>query len=158
MELGMKIRQLRTERGLSQEALAHELDVSRQAVTKWESGAALPSTANLLALCELFGISMNELTGGQEPPQPAGRTPRAPLWGALLLGVGAGLAVLTLPAWIFQRSRSLPAGIIGMADGATSIWVTGAPVLLYALTGLAALCAAAGVWTLLAQKHKRGQK
>lgn len=38
MELGMKIRQLRTERGLSQEALAHELDVSRQAVTKWESG------------------------------------------------------------------------------------------------------------------------
>ena len=61
MELGAKIRQLRTEHSLSQEALAHALGVSRQAVTKWEAGAALPSTANLLALAKLYGVSPEEL-------------------------------------------------------------------------------------------------
>ena len=49
-ELGARIRTLRKERGLSQEALAQALEVSRQAVTKWEDGSSLPSTANLFAL------------------------------------------------------------------------------------------------------------
>ena len=49
-ELGARIRALRKERGLSQEALAQALEVSRQAVTKWEDGSSLPSTANLFAL------------------------------------------------------------------------------------------------------------
>lgn len=40
-DLGARIRQLRTERGLSQEALAEALDVSRQAVAKWERGVSL---------------------------------------------------------------------------------------------------------------------
>lgn len=44
-ELGARIRTLRKERGLSQEALAQALEVSRQAVTKWEDGSSLPSTA-----------------------------------------------------------------------------------------------------------------
>ncbi|HIU43194.1 MAG TPA: helix-turn-helix transcriptional regulator [Candidatus Ventrousia excrementavium] len=153
MELGAKIRQLRTERSLSQEALAHALGVSRQAVTKWEAGAALPSTANLLALCDLFGVPMSELTGSQEPS--ARRMPRSSLYGAVLLGVSAGLAVLTVPAWIFQSAKNSPDNLIGMADEATGIWVTGAPVLLYVLTGLAVLCAAAAVFLLFFQKRKK---
>ena len=44
-ELGTRIRALRKERGLSQEALAQALEVSRQAVTKWEDSSSLPSTA-----------------------------------------------------------------------------------------------------------------
>lgn len=157
MELGAKIRQLRTEHSLSQEALAHALGVSRQAVTKWEAGAALPSTANLLALCDLFGVPMSELTGSQEPS--ARRMPRSSLYGAVLLGVSAGLAVLTVPAWIFQSAKNSPDNLIGMADEATGIWVTGAPVLLYVLTGLAVLCAAAAVFLLFSQKRKkRGRK
>ena len=51
-ELGARIRTLRKERGLSQEALAQTLEVSRQAVTKWEDGSSLPSTA--LATEEAF--------------------------------------------------------------------------------------------------------
>lgn len=56
-ELGARIRALRKERGLSQEALAQALEVSRQAVTKWEDGSSLPSTANLFALSGFFGRS-----------------------------------------------------------------------------------------------------
>ena len=62
MKLGSRIRALRTARGLSQETIAERLQVSRQAVAKWESGASLPSTANLLALCALFDVPPEALT------------------------------------------------------------------------------------------------
>lgn len=58
MTLQEHIRTLRKERGLSQEALAEALGVSRQAVTKWEDGSALPSTANLLSLADFFGVPL----------------------------------------------------------------------------------------------------
>ncbi len=70
-ELGARIRALRKERGLSQEALAQALEVSRQAVTKWEDGSSLPSTANLFALSGFFGVPLAELTG-----TPEGNTPQ----------------------------------------------------------------------------------
>lgn len=56
-ELGARIRTLRKERGLSQEALAQALEVSRQAVTKWEDGSSLPSTAKPLRALGLFRCS-----------------------------------------------------------------------------------------------------
>ena len=65
-ELGARIRTLRKERGLSQEALAQALEVSRQAVTKWEDGSSLPSTANLFALAGFFSVPLAELTGTPE--------------------------------------------------------------------------------------------
>ena len=70
-ELGARIRTLRKERGLSQEALAQALEVSRQAVTKWEDGSSLPSTANLFALSGFFGVPLAELTGTPEVAAPA---------------------------------------------------------------------------------------
>lgn len=73
-ELGARIRALRKERGLSQEALAQALEVSRQAVTKWEDGSSLPSTANLFALSGFFGVPLAELTG---TPEVAASLPNA---------------------------------------------------------------------------------
>ncbi len=70
-ELGAHIRTLRKERGLSQEALAQALEVSRQAVTKWEDGSSLPSTANLFALSGFFGVPLAELTGTPDGNAPA---------------------------------------------------------------------------------------
>ena len=61
MTLCEKLIDLRRKAGLSQEQMAHQLDVSRQAVSKWETGAADPSTANLLALAKLYGVSPEEL-------------------------------------------------------------------------------------------------
>ena len=51
----------RKARGMTQEELAARLSISRQAVSKWESGTADPSTSNLLALAKLFGVSAEEL-------------------------------------------------------------------------------------------------
>ena len=51
----------RKARGMTQEELAARLNVSRQAVSKWETGTADPSTSNLLALAKLFGVPAGEL-------------------------------------------------------------------------------------------------
>ena len=54
----------RTAHGMTQEQVAEALDVTRQAVSKWETGAAEPSTSNLLALAKLYGIDLGELLQG----------------------------------------------------------------------------------------------
>ena len=59
--LGETIKLYRTERKMTQEFVAESLGVSRQAVSKWESGVSDPSTSNLFALAKLFGISAEEL-------------------------------------------------------------------------------------------------
>ena len=61
MTFGEKLQQLRKDRGWSQERLAEEIPISRQAVSKWESGASDPSTTNLIALAKLFGVAPEDL-------------------------------------------------------------------------------------------------
>ena len=56
----------RTQKGLSQEKIAEMLDVSRQAVTKWEAGQTTPSSDNLIALANLYDVSLDELIGKNE--------------------------------------------------------------------------------------------
>ena len=67
MTLGEKISCLRKKAGYSQEKLAELMDVSRQAVTKWESGKANPDTENLIRLAEIFGVSLDELCKNVNP-------------------------------------------------------------------------------------------
>ena len=55
------IKNHRLRSGMTQEFVAESLGVSRQAVSKWENGTSSPSTANLLALAKLYGISAAEL-------------------------------------------------------------------------------------------------
>jgi len=59
--LGEIIREHRTRCKMTQEFVAESLGVSRQAVSKWESGTTDPSTSNLLALAKLFDVSVEEL-------------------------------------------------------------------------------------------------
>ena len=61
MTIGEKIAQARREKRLTQEELADRLGVSRQAVSKWESGAALPETDKLARLSGLLGVSCDYL-------------------------------------------------------------------------------------------------
>lgn len=70
--LGQRIQDLRKERGFSQEALAEKLDVSRQAVSKWETGLSNPDSQNLILLARLFDVSVDELIEA-EPTGPTGR-------------------------------------------------------------------------------------
>lgn len=61
VKLGKKIRQLRKSRNLSQEVLAQILGVSFQAVSKWETDAAMPDVAMIPAIASFFGVSTDEL-------------------------------------------------------------------------------------------------
>lgn len=67
MTTGEKIAQKRKELSLSQEALGEKLGLSRQAIYKWESDAALPEIDKLVALSKLFGVSVGWLLGAEEP-------------------------------------------------------------------------------------------
>ena len=59
--LGEVIKRYRTQRKMTQEFVAEALGVTRQAVSKWESGASNPSTTNLMALAKLFGVTAEEI-------------------------------------------------------------------------------------------------
>lgn len=61
MKFEEKLIQLRKSRGLSQEALAEQLGVSRQAISRWESGETTPDLTNLKLLSELYGVSADYL-------------------------------------------------------------------------------------------------
>lgn len=70
MSIGSQIMKLRIERGLTQERLAEMLEVTRQSVSKWELGQAIPSVDTVIRMSELFDVSTDEiLTGGREEPQ-----------------------------------------------------------------------------------------
>ncbi len=73
MVLSKQIQELRRQKGFSQEELAAALGVSRQAVSKWESGAAIPEVDKLIQLARLFEVSVDRLLGlePQEEQAPA---------------------------------------------------------------------------------------
>ena len=61
MTIGQKITQMRIAKGISQELLAEEISVSRQSVSKWEIGEAIPQIDKILMLCDFFGITADDL-------------------------------------------------------------------------------------------------
>lgn len=77
MTLAEKILALRTERNLSQGDLAEKLDVSRQSVSKWETGQSVPELDKLIRLADVFGVSVDQLVREGGPPKPAVETPPA---------------------------------------------------------------------------------
>lgn len=68
MLISQKIRELRGGRGWSQEQMAEKLNVSRQAITKWETGGGMPDIENLAAIAQLFGVSTDALIFGESAP------------------------------------------------------------------------------------------
>ena len=117
MELTQRLAQARKARGLSQAEAAEQLNVSRQAISRWETGTGLPTLDNLIQMGKLYQVSLDELVYGAEPaqpnveeappepePEPEGPEPvqvpkrRRPvlLWGAALAAVG----ILVLGIWV----------------------------------------------------------
>ena len=80
MELYEKLYELRRASGMSQEELAEKLGVSRQAVSKWESGATQPELPKLIELSKLYSVSVDELLSlehtAQEDHRRCGRGAR----------------------------------------------------------------------------------
>ena len=71
MTLGERLTALRKEKGMSQDALAGILGVSRQSVSKWETDASIPDLDNLVRLSDLFEVTLDELVRGKKPERPA---------------------------------------------------------------------------------------
>lgn len=63
MVLSEKLAALRKKQGYSQQYVAERLNVSRQAISRWEVGSCVPSTENLMELSRLYGVSLDELAG-----------------------------------------------------------------------------------------------
>ena len=76
MEFNNKLYELRKQKGFSQEELANRLNVSRQTVSKWEVGDSTPDMEKLVAMSDLFGISLDELVLDKSPePAPVEQVP-----------------------------------------------------------------------------------
>ena len=112
MLLNEQITQLRKQKKLSQEELAAALQVSRQAVSKWENGVSNPDTENLIRLAEIFEVDVNVLIGcegnqksTQEAKVPEEKIPdqrRLVRWLSVLLAVAVCVAVLFGALWLTE--------------------------------------------------------
>lgn len=142
--LSEKIRDLRRKSGMSQEELAEKLNVSRQAVSKWELGAAVPSPDKLVDISDLFNVTLDwlmredfseglagkerDLPNGEIQPSDIGERDvklRKALGGSLLaIGLGAAALVIVL-------------NVLGFGDA-----VNGSSMIIIDGTGIAAVFAA----------------
>ena len=113
MDMREKLTSLRIENGFSQQELAERLNVTRQAISMWESGATIPSIDSLILLSKLYGVSVDELLGlaagkkdeeaKAEAPANAGKSPRRLLIAAALL---LAALVIAVSAYLMWRSES----------------------------------------------------
>ena len=69
LKMHNKLYELRKQKGFSQEELANRLNVSRQTISKWEVGESTPDMENLVAISELFEISLDELVLNKVPEE-----------------------------------------------------------------------------------------
>lgn len=81
MKLGETILKYRQARGLSQEKLAERVGVSRQAVSKWEVGDAVPDTDKLIPLARTLGITVDELLGNIPEEEEKEESAEPPVYG-----------------------------------------------------------------------------
>lgn len=103
MKLSEKIVYCRKRAGLSQDALAERIGTSRQAVSKWETGDAIPETTKLPQLAKIFHVSIDWLLSEDEPepatPQRAQTPPETTTWVDAVPGVLGKL--LRHYGWLF---------------------------------------------------------
>lgn len=66
MNIGKRIHEIRQQKNITQEQLAKDLAISRQAVSKWESGKAIPDIENLMYISNLYDVSLDELIKGDD--------------------------------------------------------------------------------------------
>ena len=110
MALGERIRELRSARGYTQEYVAERLGVTRQAVSRWESGQSMPSMEKLLALSELFGAQLlGSVDDGAEKRAKAAKLAKQIV---LLFALYALLYGVYMLAWYTERPVTFLAGRI----------------------------------------------
>lgn len=100
MTLDEKILNLRKARGWSQEELAERIGVTRQAVSRWESGSAKPDADKIVTICDLFGVSadylLRDLAGGVEASVSFGSPKKGQPWLAWAASAFGAVTLLIL--------------------------------------------------------------
>ena len=118
MQLHENIYRLRTARNMSQGDLAEALEVSRQSVSKWETGAAIPDLDKLIRMSQLFEVTLDDLVSDEEiqpaPPSPILTTVER-VHQRKASGVAFGIVFLCLSVlvyWLFSRSDGFLNGFL----------------------------------------------
>lgn len=73
MTIGKRIAALRKEKGMTQEELSQKMEVSAQAVSKWENDQTCPDIISLPKLAKILGVTVDELLSGKEETEPVAR-------------------------------------------------------------------------------------
>lgn len=118
MKLAERMKHIRTERGISQETLAEQIHVSRQTISKWENGLAVPSSDNQAQLSRALEVPADALlNGGWEPPETEpvqvpptglGRRRLRALAAALILAAGILIGALVFYERVFYERGERP--------------------------------------------------
>ncbi len=160
MAFGDRLAAVRRSNGLTQEQFAEQLQVSRQAVSKWESGRGYPEIEKILYICNRYQVSIADLFADEAPVSPAAAAspvPETPLPRATLRSaVGAFLTNLSPKnKWLAGAvlvGIGVLAGIIGLilkggsADMATTIWI--AAIIIFGVAE-AATAGLTSIWFVL---------
>ena len=142
MTFGEKLQALRKKQGWTQEELAAKITVSRQALSKWELGAAIPDTENVLQISKLFGVSTDYLLNDEydvDNDIPAVQTKSEALTkrdfemmyaviGGIVSAIGAA-GVLIMAIWGSTSSATIISNPSAEVDGLATV-KTGLPAFL----------------------------
>lgn len=116
MEFSEKLKELRSEKGISQAKLAADIHISRSAVAKWENGLGLPSDESLKMLSEYFGVGIGELLPDKsneeilvEKNKTIARQKNA------IIGISFGCALsLFISVYVFVEPLRATIGMLGL--------------------------------------------
>ena len=181
MTLSEKLQNLRRAAGLSQEALAERLGVTRQAVSKWETGEGKPDIDNLLPLAKLLGTTVDYLLddGANEPrtetpphTQPQSQSVGRDLWeqlkafgrrwgwlGGYAIALIGAVRLVTELIFLFAGGSMLGVGRLFFGEPLSGV-VTGFGLAYYAIAAIQILIYLAmivgGIWLARWLKRKYG--
>ena len=130
MAFGERLQEVRKRSGLTQEEFAEQLQVSRQSVSRWESGRGYPEMEKIIYICNRYGVTMDELFEEEVPTpgEPPEETPRlsARTLSSEIMSLYANLSpynksigIMLGPAYVYCM-RSLKGGADEMM---TIIWI-----------------------------------
>ena len=130
MNLAEKLVILRKQKGLTQLDLAEKLSVSRQAISRWEVGSAVPNTDNLRVLAELYGVTLDYLLNedivrlceqveDKEKNQNVGRRKKWRIWilaCVILVSIILGVIIGVMSTLCQNQEQPIPLGNMSQTD------------------------------------------